>query len=133
MTENIVLLYNEFVSAKLFAALKLRFDIEADYAAYTAYVKGDGATLAKLTEDRLKLVGADKAVFKKGERKLALRKLAIATRSHKSKPISYPAHFVGTEGKQGTDKHKANFSNERPKKVSTPLGGETDNTEVFNV
>ena len=42
------------------------------------------------------------------------------------KAESYPMHFVGFEGKQGTDDFRAVFSTEAPEKVETPFGTEAD-------
>ena len=131
-------LYDKFQKAKLYGALSGKFDFEADFEAYAAHVTGDTDTLTRLLDERRELVGTPK--FKvnpkrdpkvKGSIAYALVAYEKAQRDNRRKTFSFPAHFVGTEGKEGTDSFKANFSDKRPKKVKTPLGGETDNTEVF--
>lgn len=133
MTENIVHLWNEFQSAKLFAALRGKFDFNADSLAYDAYVLGKGKTLVMLTKARMKDAGDRNAepIFKKGERKLAQQAYAKAAGSHSVKAEG-PQHFVGIVGKEGAEDFKAEFSDERRSTVETPFGGEADNREVLS-
>ena len=121
--------YKEFISAMLYAALRGHFDFAADQEAYECNVLGREKRLNLLTRNRLRAVGATKPIFKKtgkGSRVEAQKVYAEKRASRKRPPIEGPMHLVKV------DKAHAHFSDKRPKTISTPLGGEADNTAVFD-
>ena len=122
-------LYDKFQRAKLYGALSGKFDFEADYDAYAAHVTGDVDTLTRLTDERRELVGKPKFVVnpKRDPKVKGSLAYALAIYERERKPdFSYPAHLVKVEN------DTAYFSDKRPKKVETPFGGETDNTETLS-